>query len=179
MVKPGHFMMFVLLPILLLNGCSKKPGEQLLVSKTWILSSYGLRDNEKHRLTEGVHYYLNLYAPFDNATLSTSCPAQDLSGKYRINDQGRIFISDCYAHTMQRCPDDDGSENYQQGHKFIDAVIFRSQTGSKYHIQGNELTLTSSDGKQLFFTGVTNGQRWNFFEQLLGGLLLTLAPCVR
>ncbi len=171
-------MMLVLLSFLLLNGCSKKPGEKLLVSKTWVLSSYGFRDDEKHRLTKGVHYYLNLYAYFNTATLNTSCPAQDSSGKYRINDQERVFISDCFAHTMQRCPDDDGSEHYRQGFNFIHTVIFRSQTGSKYRIQGNELKLTSSDGKQLIFTGVTNGQRWNFFERLLGGFRLMLLPCL-
>ncbi len=170
-------MMLVLLSFFLLNGCSKKPGEQLLVSKTWSLSSYGLRDNEKHRLTEGVHYYLNFYE-FNKATWTTSCPAQDSSGKYRINEQGRIFISGCSAHTMQGCPDDDGSENYRQGINYIRAVIFRNQTGSSYRIRGNELRLTSSDGKQLIFTGVTNGQRWNYFEQFLGGFLLMLIPCV-
>ncbi len=79
---------------------------------------------------------------------------------------------------MQGCPDNDGSENYRQGHKFINAVISRNQTGRKFSMHGNELRLTSSDGKQLIFTGVANSQRWNFFEQLLGGFFLTLNHCV-
>jgi hypothetical protein len=78
---------------------------------------------------------------------------------------------------MQRCPDDDGSKRYRKGMDFIQTVLFRTKTGSRYRIQGNELKLTSSNGKQLIFTGVTNGERMNFFEQLRGGFWLMVLPC--
>ncbi len=177
MAKPTYFIMLVLLSFILLNGCSKKPDEQVLTSKTWILSSYGLLGDKKHKLTKRVHYHLNLYASFNLATLSTSCPFQNVSGKYRINDQGRLLIWGCTDHLMQRCPDDDGSKRYRKGMDFIQTVLFRTMTGSKYRIQGNELRLTSSDEEQLVFTGVTNGERMNFFEQLLDGFGNMVLPC--
>ena len=180
-VKQNYVTTLVLLPVLLLNGCSKQPDEQLLVSKTWILSSYRLRDDKKHKLTKGAHYYLNFYAYSHLITLSTSCPNQGSSGKYRIDDQGRLFILKCYFnlnYVGQRCPDDDGSKRYQQEKKFINEVIFLSVFANKYHIRGNELRLTSSDGEQLVFTGVTNGSRMNYFEQLLDVLFWKmLFPC--
>ncbi len=162
-VKPSYLVLLVLLPFLLLNGCSKKSQEQLhkrlLASRTWILSSYGHRNDVKHNLTEGVYYHLNFYEYFNQYTFSTSCPARGTSGKYRIHNQEIVFILGCCTHHMQRCPDDDGSERYQQGNDFIRAVIY--QPGSKYRIRENELRLTASDGKQLIFTGVA---KWSMFE---------------
>ena len=173
MEKSRYFIVLVLLSVLLLNGCSDKPGEQLLLSKTWILSSYGLRDNKKHKLMEGMHYYLNFYEYPGFATWNTSCPAQDIIGKYKINVLGKLFIIDCSAHTTQRCPDDDGSRRYRESHDLIYRVI----SGSSINIRENELVLTSSDDEQLIFTGVTNGQRMNFFEQLLAGFFVMLHSC--
>jgi hypothetical protein len=170
MAKLAILIILVLLSFLLLNEYSKTPSEQLLVSKTWVLSSYGLRDNKKHRLKKGVHYYLNLYEYPNVATINTSCPAQDTLGKYKINAQG-LFILSCSSTNTQRCPDDDGSKHYRQERDFIKAVIF----GSEPYIRGNKLSLISSDGEQLIFTGVTNAQRKNFFEQLLVGFLVILS----
>ncbi len=177
MAKPTYFIILVLVSFLLLNEYNRKSGEQVLTSKTWVLSSYGYLSDKKHKLSKGVHYHLNLYKSFNLATLSTSCPSQNVSGKYRINDQGRLFIWGCFDHHMQRCPDDDGSKRYRKGMDFIYAVLFRTAIGSKYSIQGNELRLTSSDGKQLIFTGMTSGQRMNFFEQLLDGFWHMVFSC--
>jgi hypothetical protein len=178
MAKPTYFIMLVLLSFLLLNEYSRKPDEQVLTSKTWILSSYGLRDDKKHKLTKGVHYHLNFYEYPHIATLSTSCPAQNASGKYRINDQGRLFILRCSSNYLtQRCPDNDDSKHYRQAKDFIKGVLFLTVTGSEYHIGGNELRLASSDGEQLIFTGVNNGERMIFFEQLLGVFWKMLFPC--
>jgi hypothetical protein len=178
MAKPTYYILLVLLSFLLLNIYSRKPDEHvLLTSKTWILSSYGLRDGKKYKLTKGVHYHLNLYESFNLAAYRTSCPSQNVSGKYRINDQGRLFIWGCHDLQSQGCPDDDGSKRYQKGMDFIQIVLFRTVTGSKYRIQGNELRLTSSDEEQLIFTGVTNGERMNFFEQLRDGLFNMVISC--
>ncbi len=177
MAKPTYFIMLVLLSFLLLNGCSKIPDEQVLTSKTWILSSYGLRDGKKYKLTKGVHYHLNLYASFNLAAYRTSCPSQNVSGKYRINDQRRLFIWGCHDLQSQGCPDNDGSKRYRKGMDFIETVLFRTVTGSKYRIQGNELRLTTSNGKQLIFTGVTNGERINYFEQLQDGFWNMMFLC--
>ena len=145
----------------------------MLTSKTWSLSSYGLRDDKKHKLTKGVYYHLNLYASFNLATFRTSCPYENIYGKYRIDNQGKLLIWGCSDQLMQGCSDGDGSKRYREGRKYINAVIFNS----KYRIQGNELILTSSDGKQLFFTGVTNRRRMNFFEQLLDGFVNMVFTC--
>jgi len=173
MAKSTYFIMLALLSFLLLYEYSKKPGEHILVSKTWVLSSYGLRDNKKHRLIKGVHYYLNFYDYPDFATLNTSCPFEDSLGNYKISVLGRLFIGDCFVHFAQGCPDNDGSKHYRQEKDFIKGVFL----GSKIHIRGNKLFLTSSDEKQLIFTGVTNGERMNYFEQLISGFWVMLHRC--